>query len=204
MNILSKLWKKYADYPLEHILSIYDEERLPLGVRHHILSVSEAVARILDYLLVNGIPVLSEDEVRPTVEGSLLHDIGRAYTHGIYHALVGAAVALDYGYTGLVLNIIRNHIGAGIKASEAIYLGLPYRDYVPQTFPEKLVACVDNMAIGPVIVDKLGMLKDFQAKVSASKIPEHVLFDALRLYDELSKMIGADLYEVIASYGEIK
>ncbi len=192
------------DYPLDRILEIYDREKLPLGVRHHILAVSEAVARVMDYLLSRGDIPLDEGDVKPTLEGSLLHDVGRAYTHGIYHGLVGAAVASDYGYEGLVLDIIRNHIGAGIRASETIYLGLPYRDYIPRTFPEKLVACVDNMAMGPVIVDKIGMLKDFQAKVSASYIPEHVLFDVLKLYDEVSKQIGADLYEVIASYGEIK
>ena len=204
MDILLKLWKRFVDYPLDRIFEIYDREKLPLGVRHHILAVSEAVARIVDYLLSHDNTAFGEGDVKPTLEGSLLHDVGRAYTHGIYHGLVGAAVALDYGYDGLVLEIIRNHIGAGVRASETIYLGLPYRDYVPRTFPEKLVACVDNMAMGPVIVDKMGMLKDFQAKVADSYIPEHVLFDVLKLYDEVSKQVGADLYEVIASYGEIK
>ena len=85
--------------------------------------------------------------------GALLHDIGRSKTHGIDHAIVGAQIAKEYGYSEDVLNIIERHIGAGITKEESVKLGLPEKSYVPQTIEEKIVAHADNLISGSEEVD---------------------------------------------------
>jgi len=79
---------------------------------------------------------------------ALLHDIGRSKTHGIDHAVVGAEIARNFGLEERVARIIERHIGAGIPADEAQKLGLPKKDYIPQTLEERIVAHADNLIIG--------------------------------------------------------
>ncbi len=78
--------------------------------------------------------------------GALLHDIGRGKTHGIEHAVVGAQMLREWGYPEELARIVERHIGAGITAEEAKALGLPERDYIPETLEEKIVAEADNYA----------------------------------------------------------
>jgi uncharacterized protein len=81
-------------------------------------------------------------------QGGLFHDIGRARTHGIDHAIVGAELATGFGCSPALIRIIERHIGAGITASEAERLGLPKKDYLPATPEEKLVSYADNLMSG--------------------------------------------------------
>lgn len=77
--------------------------------------------------------------------GALLHDIGRSKTNGIDHAVVGAEILKDLGFSDSVANIALRHVGAGIPKEEAIQLGLPPEDYIPVTLEEKIVAHADNL-----------------------------------------------------------
>ncbi|VAX33413.1 Uncharacterized metal-dependent phosphohydrolase MJ0778 [hydrothermal vent metagenome] len=110
-------------------------------VIEHILAVKRVALRIADE---TSIPV-DRELVRM---GALLHDIGRARTHGIEHAVVGAEMAREMGVDERIVRIIERHIGAGITADEARALGLPDKDYVPQTPEEKIVAYADNLVKG--------------------------------------------------------
>jgi len=80
--------------------------------------------------------------------GGLMHDIGRARTGGIGHALAGVEIGRQIGLPKAVLDIIERHIGAGITAAEAARLGLPERDFLPLTPEEKLVSYADNLTKG--------------------------------------------------------
>ncbi|MDI6645037.1 MAG: TIGR00295 family protein [Methanobacteriaceae archaeon] len=80
--------------------------------------------------------------------GALLHDIGRGKTHGIEHAVVGAGILKDLGFSREMVNIVERHIGAGIPLEEAKSLGLPPKDYLPLTLNEKIVAHADNLING--------------------------------------------------------
>ena len=80
--------------------------------------------------------------------GGLLHDIGRARSHDIHHALEGVKIAKELGFSDPLLSINERHIGAGITAAEAERLGLPKKDYLPQTPEEKLVSYADNLTKG--------------------------------------------------------
>jgi uncharacterized protein len=81
-------------------------------------------------------------------QGGLFHDIGRARTHGIDHAVAGVEIARELCFSEQLVLIIERHIGAGITATEAVRLGLPLKDYLPLTTEEKLVSYADNLTSG--------------------------------------------------------
>lgn len=86
-------------------------------------------------------------------EGALVHDIGRCMTDGIYHAVVGAEILKSEEYPLEIIKIVERHIGAGIPKEEAIEMGLPAKDFIPQTLEEKIVAHADNLLHGDQEVD---------------------------------------------------
>ena len=110
-------------------------------VIEHVIAVAEAALSIADEIKM---PV----DIELIRLGSLLHDIGRAKTHGIDHAVVGAQMAAEMGMDERIIRIIERHIGAGISADEAHAMGLPYKDYLPISPEEKIVAHADNLLSG--------------------------------------------------------
>ncbi len=99
---------------------------------------------------------------------ALLHDIGRAKTHGIDHAVVGAEIARNFGLDEKIAKIIERHVGAGIPADEARKLGLPKKDYVPKTLEEKIVAHADNLVMGTKKASIDGVIKNMQKTLGKS------------------------------------
>ena len=77
--------------------------------------------------------------------GALLHDIGRSKTHNINHAIEGVKIAIEIGLPDVIINIIKKHIGAGLESDEAKQLGLPEKDYIPDTLEEKIVCHADSL-----------------------------------------------------------
>ena len=77
--------------------------------------------------------------------GALLHDIGRARTHGIDHAVAGAEILRSEDVDERIVRIVERHVGAGLTKDEAVYLGLPPKDYLPETIEEKIVCHADNL-----------------------------------------------------------
>jgi uncharacterized protein len=113
----------------------------PPDVVAHCKAVSKMAISITNRMKIT----LDYDLVR---RGALFHDIGRSKTHGIDHAVEGVAIARNLGFPDELVNIIERHIGAGITASEAVRLGLPEKDYLPQTVEEKIVSYADNLISG--------------------------------------------------------
>jgi len=124
--------------------------------------------------------------------GGLLHDLGRARTHGIDHAVEGVKIAEELGLPGEVVGIIRNHIGAGLPAAEAAVMGLPEEDFFPVTLEQKIVAHADNMVddFYPVpvsnVINKL-----------SEKGHHNAVMRIRELHNELSALAGIDLDELI-------
>ncbi len=109
--------------------------------------------------------------------GGLLHDIGRARTQDIGHALAGVEIGRSLGFPAPLLDIIERHIGAGITAAEAERLGLPKKDYLPLTPEEKIVSYADNLTKGAEPMDFAEALKRFRRVLG----PEH---EGIRLFRE--------------------
>ncbi|MCK9152221.1 TIGR00295 family protein [Methanobacterium alcaliphilum] len=81
-------------------------------------------------------------------EGALLHDIGRCKTNDMHHAVIGACILSEHGFSEDLIKIVERHIGAGISKKEAILMGLPPKDYIPISLEEKIVAHADNLLNG--------------------------------------------------------
>jgi uncharacterized protein (TIGR00295 family) len=82
------------------------------------------------------------------VAGALLHDIGRSQTQTVSHGYVGAQILEKEGVDGVVVAIVRRHVGAGISPEEAVLLGFPPGDYIPRSLEEKIVCFADKMLDG--------------------------------------------------------
>ena len=87
-------------------------------------------------------------DMETVCKGALLHDVGRLKTQGIRHAIEGAQLLKERGYTPEIVRIAEVHIGAGIPRREAKLMGLPDKDYLPLTLEEKIVAHADNLIHG--------------------------------------------------------
>jgi len=123
--------------------------------------------------------------------GALLHDIGRSKTHDIRHAIEGVKIAKELGLPDVIINIIRRHVGAGIDSDEAKQLGLPEKDYIPETLEEKIVCHADSLI-------------DNNKKQKIEKAIEKALSEGhkeyarrlVTLHKELSNICGIDVNNI--------
>ena len=122
---------------------------------------------------------------------ALLHDIGRSKTHDIRHAVEGAKIAKKLGLPDKIIRIIERHIGAGLPAHEAKKLGLPIKDFLPETLEEKIVCHADSLI-------------DNNIKQTIEKQVEKVLLEGhneyavrlVNLHKELSDICGIDVNNI--------
>jgi uncharacterized protein (TIGR00295 family) len=119
---------------------------------------------------------------------AMLHDIGRANTHGIRHAVEGAKMARELGLSESVVLIIERHIGAGITKNEAKRLGLSVKDYAPITLEEKIVSHADNLIEETKKRPVREVVQRFE-DLGYRNVGEKIL----RLHKELSEICGIDL-----------
>ncbi|MBN2014366.1 MAG: TIGR00295 family protein [Candidatus Altiarchaeota archaeon] len=106
----------------------------------HLNAVSRLAREIAERILDKG----HEIDVDFVEVAALLHDIGRTRTHGIRHGIEGAAILRNMGLERYA-RVCETHIGAGLTKEEAKSLGLPERDYLPETLEEKVIAHADNL-----------------------------------------------------------
>ena len=117
--------------------------------------------------------------------GALLHDIGRAKTHGVEHGVAGAEILHKMGL-GKFARFAENHIGAGIPAAEARELGLPAKDFMPRTLEEKVVAYADKMISGKREISCEEAVKWFETELGKNH-PSLGRFEAL--HSEIQKLM---------------
>lgn len=123
--------------------------------------------------------------------GGLLHDLGRCKSHSIDHAVKGAELAKKKKLPDSVVKIIERHIGGGITKSESKSLGLPQKDYSPQTLEEKIVSQADNLMAGKkrtTVKEAVGWLVRQGMQDPALKV--------LKLHEELSAICGMNLDDI--------
>ena len=111
------------------------------NVIEHCKIVSKLATEIAHILKDKGYSVDAE-----LVEiGALLHDVGRSQTHTVDHAIEGVKIAQSLGLSGLIVSIIKKHVGGGITSDEARDLGWPDDVYIPETLEEKIVSYADKL-----------------------------------------------------------
>jgi uncharacterized protein (TIGR00295 family) len=155
-------------------------------VIEHCKAVQFFASKIAERLIKNGIEV----DTQLVRIGALLHDIGRARSHRVDHGVMGGRMAREMQLGEEVARIIERHVGAGIPAAEAEVLGLPAKDYIPETIEEKIVAHADNMVLFKKHpIDKTLAKLDRKGKMEAKARME-------KLHEELSELAGIDLNDL--------
>jgi uncharacterized protein len=118
--------------------------RLKLATQPHIIGHIELVTKkaveIGKILKKKGFKV----DIELLEMGGYLHDIGRSVTHGVSHGVESARIIREFGFPEPLIRLVERHVGAGITAEEAKKLGLPEKDYLPETLEEKILAYVDK------------------------------------------------------------
>lgn len=120
--------------------------------------------------------------------GALLHDIGRCRTHAISHAVEGARIARSLKLPDHLCKVIERHVGAGITAKEAVEIGIPRKNYTPQTLEEKIVAHADNLLSG----SRRTSIEEAVSHLARKGHHESAL-KVLRLHEELSEKCGTNV-----------
>ena len=113
-------------------------------VIQHCIAVSHVAVNLAKKLQAKGVEV---DLVLVEI-GSLLHDIGRSKTHTVQHAFLGSQIVASFNLSKSLIKIVERHIGSGIPSEEAVKLGLPNKDFIPQTLEEKIVSYADKLISG--------------------------------------------------------
>ncbi len=131
----------------EEIEALWNKFNLNEKVRKHLTAVHGKAISIAEKLKRDGIQV----NIDLVEKGSLLHDIGRSKEHTINHGIIGYKLLKEEGFSEEICKIAKNHVGAGIDKEEAVKLGLPAEDFIPENLEEKIVSYADNLAAGDKI-----------------------------------------------------
>ena len=116
--------------------------KVPYNVRRHSLKVAEKAIELEEKIK------LREVDMDLIEIGSLLHDIGRCKTHGFNHALIGGKLIRERGLSERLAKICETHILGGLDKEDAKQVGLPERDFLPQTLEEKIICLADKHIAG--------------------------------------------------------
>lgn len=162
----------------EEALGFMREVNCPPQVIAHCRSVAATARRMAEN--IHSMPV----NIELVCIGALIHDIGRAQTHSIKHAVIGADMARQLEFSEPVINIIERHVGAGITKKEAILLGLPPKNYCPITLEEKIVAHADNLTRGT----RPQSLQECLEHLRQQSVDQRVLQRITHLHEELTSL----------------
>lgn len=116
--------------------------KVPYQVRKHSIKVAEIALEIANR--INKVEVNKN-----LIEiGALLHDIGRSKTHSFKHALIGGKILKQRGLPESLVKICERHILGGLDKEDALEVGLPERDFLPQSLEEKIICLADKHTAG--------------------------------------------------------
>ncbi|MEM2118761.1 MAG: TIGR00295 family protein [Candidatus Bathyarchaeia archaeon] len=165
----------------EQALRLLRQSGCKENVVRHCRAVAELAREIAENCKERGLAV----DVELVEIGALLHDLGRAQTHSVHHAVVGANIGKALGLPENVLSIIKRHVGGGITTQEAKKLKWPKDVYVPQTLEEKIVAYADKLIEGSRRVPIEKTIQELSRELPPSAVER-----VLRLHAEMMHLIG--------------
>ena len=165
----------------EQALQILRENHCPSNVIAHCIGVADLAKQTAETLRAKGFEV----DVDLVEVGALLHDLGRAKTHAVNHAVVGAEMAQTLRLPEPVVSIIKRHVGGGITTDEAEALGWPKDNYMPTTLEEKIVSYADKL---------VETSERVPVEATIEKFRERNLEDAAErvraIHDEIAQLVG--------------
>jgi len=165
----------------EQALHFLRESGCRENVIRHVEAVSALAVEIAQACKGKGYDV----DVRLVEVGALLHDIGRAKTHSVHHAVIGAEIARSLGLPESVISIIKRHVGGGITAAEARKLGWPRDIYMPVTLEEKIVSYADKLIEGSRRVPIEVTIEEL-----SRELPDTAVQRLWKLHGEMLTLVG--------------
>ena len=148
----------------ETAFNLLKKLKVPYHVRKHSLKVADKALEI-SYNIRKIEVNLKLIEI-----GSILHDIGRAKTHGFKHAIIGGMILKQMGYPDSLARICETHILGGLDKEDARELGLPEKDYLPSTLEEKIICLADKHIAGTKEVSIEQRFEKWFSKYGETKI----------------------------------
>lgn len=116
--------------------------KLPKNTIAHSKKVRGIALRVALEIMRNGYAV----DLELVERGALLHDIGRSATHGLEHGYSGGKILRKEGAGERVARVVERHVLGGISREEAEKMGLPAKDFIPETIEEKIVCYADKFS----------------------------------------------------------
>lgn len=167
----------------EEALRIMYEAGCSQRVINHCISVTEVALRIVQSFTQRGFEV----DFDLVETGAMLHDLGRSKTHTVEHGAIGGKLARKKGLPESLARIIERHVGAGISEEEAMKIGLPGGNYIPETLEEKIVSYADKIIEGDRQVNIELTVEKFARELGGN----HPALDRLKaLHGEIVDLIG--------------
>jgi len=138
--------------------------KVPYQVRRHSFKVSEKALEIANKITKAKV---NKDLIEI---GALLHDIGRSKTHSFKHAVIGGKILKQMGFPESLVRICERHILGGLDKEDAAEVGLPPKDYIPQTLEEKIICLADKLTAGSKEVTITQRFEKWFSKYGKTKI----------------------------------
>ena len=162
-------------------LKILKDVGCPSNVIEHCKAVARLAVQIARKCAENGVSV----DVELVHIGALLHDIGRSKTHEVHHAIIGAEIARSLGLSESIIAIIERHVGGGISSEEAVKLGWPKKNYIPESIEEKIVSYADKLIERAKVVSIDKTIERFKRELG----PDHPAIERIRrIHKEISEL----------------
>ena len=152
----------------------------------HCRTVARVSISLADAISTKGRKV----DKRAILAGAMLHDIGRSRIQTVAHGYIGAGILEGEGVDGVVVEIVRRHVGAGISTKEAKALGFPEGDYVPSTLEQKIVCFADKMVSSDSVRPLEEEVRRFERK-------GHDVQPLLSLKRDLQEAVGDDPERIV-------
>lgn len=165
----------------EQAIKFLETKKCSIQVIKHCIAVANIAVEIGEILSGKGFDL----DLKLIEAGAILHDIGRAKTHSVHHAIAGAEIAKELGMPESIVSILRRHVGGGITHEEAIELGWAEgEDYMPKSLEEKVVSYADKLVQGSARVPISLTVEELNAQ-EKPEAAERVK----RLHEEISLLL---------------
>ncbi len=177
----------------EEVEKIWNKYNLHPSVKKHCMTVAKLAVEIASKIKKNG----HEIDTRLVELGALLHDIGRAVTNDPFqHFIKSAEIIRKEGLDERIAKIAERHFSAGLDEEDARKLGLPPKNYVPETLEEKVVSFADNLVFDSEIKTFNDFMKrlEYIDKINPTLkwLTEKTRMRALKMKEELEKLSGME------------
>ncbi|MBC7128730.1 MAG: HDIG domain-containing protein [Thermoplasmatales archaeon] len=167
-------------------IKILEKEGCSKEVIEHCKKVRNLAIKIAQKIFENGIKL----DMEAIEGGAILHDVGRAKRNDLLHVIEGVKIAKKYGLPEKIVSIIERHAGSGIDEEDAELLGLPKKDYNPESIEEEIVSHADNLTSNDY--------RSIEETINEfRKFGEKQLKKLMAMHEKLSNLAGVDIDKIV-------